>query len=120
MNKERDKFLHEAIGIKYHDYEYDYGGFYCKTCNWQGYECDPYIVYHINIDFSSWDGFGKLLKWFSNKCQTDDEFYANFEEQNYSNSWIECTGPYVYMFELTPDKFANAIYEYLKNNPYSM
>jgi hypothetical protein len=86
MYEKRDKFLTLAIG-----------------------EC-----WHETTSFSTWDRFGKLLEWFSNKCKSDDKFFSDFEEQNYHNSWIECTGPYVYMFDLNPDKFANAVYEYLK------
>ena len=55
---ERDKFLTEAVGECWHEWS-DIGDTPPRFCK----VCEKFEPHTYSWDFSSWDGFGKLLKY---------------------------------------------------------
>ena len=88
MNTERDKILTKIIGECYH--EMCYNGC-CKHCGAHNF---------INYNFSTWEGFGKLLG-FMRKQDCWNEFYQMLDYT-------------VIHFELDPSDFADFVIAYLK------
>lgn len=91
---ERDKFLTEAMGEEWH--KCDGWDFYCDQCE----SGTP-----MSADFSTWEGFGKL--W--NFCMNQEWFHdlnhkLESESVTYNRKWVN------------PDIFADAVYNYLKEN----
>ncbi len=96
----RDKFLAEAICKNF----YKPTLFNCCTCQDCGHNNDECIC----IEFGEWYGFGKLWEW-----------------ARLQNWWIDFEKTYdgisdwrFFSLDLNfihPDKFADAIYEYLQN-----
>ena len=107
--KERDKFLTEAMGQCYHD---PLGGMtplrtHCSKCD------TPLPIFNPN--FSTWQGFGLLWSWVLSQ-----EWYWHFDcHLMYAPSGHEFTkndsDGYLHKDYIHPDKFADAVYEYLKN-----
>ena len=96
MNIERDRFLLSKIDNCEHErkdqWVNGYNFFHCSKCGM------PHRVFEkrLQIDFSTWSGFGELLEW----CQTqDDEFLWN------NKMSLSC---------LSPNGFADVIYASLK------
>ncbi len=81
MNTERDKFLTEAMGE-------------CEKC---GDTC-PFSCQ----DFSTWNGFGKLVESKNIRLEVGAHFYRILGEI-FSES-----------FDNIPDRFADAVYAFLK------
>lgn len=110
MNTERDKFLTEAMGECWHEWETsdampDGWIFKCKKCSKKLRTLDynemfPTFPYE-GIDFSTWESFGKLLEWCKVYGIEKDDIYL--------------AQPTMSLSFLTPDRFANAVYVYLKN-----
>ena len=92
MNIERDKFLTEAMGECWHEV---LGG------QWNCYKCRNENT--LNYDFSTWEGFGKLLE----KAR-DNQGVGIIVAQNILAKVIEKS------MNNIPDRFANAVYEFLK------
>ena len=105
-NIERDKILTEAMGECWHEFDANlrYNGVIwpCKHCG------DEYLTNQRakanNNNFSTWNGFGKLLSW----CKEQSWFYKY--DVFHSSRWS--------LQGLDPDKFANSVYEYLKGINY--
>lgn len=117
--KERDKFLTEVMGECWHEWDgvttkpYHDGAtiYYCK--------CGDRIIYNphesftkdvnkhfiIANDFSTWEDFGKLWGW----CEKQ-VWWIDFQKSLQCRSDI---GPYCFGI-VNPDKFADAIYKYIK------
>jgi len=100
MKEQRDKYLTEAMGECWPDFAPN--GF-CRKCN-----CDKRFPYHI--DFSTWQGFGKLWEFVQNR-KLISEFLVWFTSrtvaQDYGSNWIR--------WELmTPDQRSDAVYEFLQ------
>jgi len=87
MNKERDKFLTEALGFEIWDE--------IKR---------PKLFLVGPLNFSTWENFGKLFE-FSQKQKWWSEFRLEKLHSNYGQ--ITCQF-------INPDKFANAVYKILK------
>lgn len=106
MSKERDKYLTEAMGLCYHDiklksdYPRDTLISYCSICG------EEYVG---NIDFSTWEGFGKLWEW-AKEQKWWDEFRRSlaigFDQIIYFVADLE---PHIH-----PDRFADAVYNFLR------
>lgn len=94
-NIERDKFLTEAMGECWHQW--------CTKSSFSGFcdKCQTQIVDKTQNDFSTWEGFGKLWEW-AQKQDGWRDFIA------YEFGWGDFS-------IIDPDKFANAVYKFLKN-----
>ena len=106
MNIERDKYLTEQMGECWHEL----AGKKRLVCS----KCLKLFVNHT--DFSTWEGFGKLWDW-SQKQEWWDTFVM--KELHYSHRTHYDGVNYVYENRLddelvNPDRFADAVYEYLK------
>lgn len=99
---ERDKFLTEAMGLKWHDLRQNDCAWWCDTCDVEDSIDSPYIVYHQSIDFSTWKGFGKLWGWSKQQEWWADFIDYSFDVTDWNFSWIH------------PDRFAHAVYKFLK------
>lgn len=111
MNKERDKFLTESMGLVYHDWGYtDYGSWYCATCDVEK-EDDCYEqVYHKNYDFSTWQGFG-ILKKFICEYKDCESFFDMYLDTITDRAEEGVTDTFR---RIQPDDFANKVYEFLQ------
>ena len=87
MKSERDKFLTEQMGELY--VEINNNGFY-RWCN----------------NFSTWEGFGKLWEW----VRSTGNYDIDQSLQEISRQDADC------FFIIDPDKFANFVYFFLKEN----
>lgn len=106
--KDRDKFLTEAMGECWHSWSYSDRR--CLKCNLS------YTIIHVGfhiapkdggyIDFSTWEGFGKLWAW-----AIGQKWWDNFR-------WDIAKSPphWIPQKIINPDNFANAIYGFLKEN----
>ncbi len=99
MNKERDKFLTEAMGECWHKFS----GLYCIKCH--AYE--DFDTETKRNDFSTWEGFGKLWEW--SKSQS---WYKALE---WRLSDTDAVGHIAARF-VDPDLFADKVYSFLKEN----
>jgi len=112
MSVDRDKFLAEAIGGFWHYSVYTGAGNECSCGKWWS-ECSKKYP-----DFSTWEGFGKLWEWIEKKT-TDCEEYEEWAERFFFSLQIEVLSigyriPIIPLKYITPDKFADALYKYLK------
>jgi hypothetical protein len=106
MNEDRDKFLTKAMGLCWHEALTSQHSkcIYCgRVLRWVDYKCYENFICN---NYSTWDGFGRLFVFF----RLDDNF-----------PWGEFITKFFYLKngELTlelinPNKFADAIYEFLK------
>lgn len=93
-NLERDKFLTERVHLAWFD---------------GNLSLDEIPV----VDFSTWEGFGKLWEWV--KKQT---WFCNF----YWHYFITDDGRAVHLVhtaKLNPDSLASVLYEYIKENEHN-
>jgi hypothetical protein len=97
---ERDKCLTEAMGECWHTIKH-----HCSCCDDWCSVCG--IDAPEQNDFSTWEGFGKLWEWAQKQ-----EWYYNF---------LKTVCPYktdypsvIHEDYIQPDRFANAVYEFLK------
>lgn len=96
MTTERNKFLAEAIGGFWHKSVYTGAGNKCTCGKWWS-ECMK-----LHPDFSTWEGFGKLYEWVElQEWHYDFLSSLESEQHTFNHKW------------LNPNKFANAVYEYL-------
>jgi hypothetical protein len=105
MKELRDKFLTEAMGECWHEAGTKRVNPFTYVCT----KCGSNIKKNSYNNFSTWEGFGKLWEWAQKQ-----KWWGTFcswltihkmkEVKHYS--WIE-------QF-IHPDRFANALYEYLK------
>lgn len=94
MNTQRDRFLIEFMGKCWHRFtpsERDY----CLRCN----KKTNWTQEH---DFSTWEDFGKLLKW-----TQDQNWYVEFKAYycGLGNDWPD--------WFIMPNQFANIVFEFL-------
>ena len=118
MNIERDKFLTEAMGECFHDWETsdampDGWIFKCKKCSekWRTIDYNemfPTFPYE-GVNFSIWENFGKLWEW-----SQKQEWWGYFIHKNYCKNGKQLTVDTMLSNLINPDKFADAVYEYLK------
>ena len=102
MNTERDKFLTEARGECWHEFS---STAVTSSC----YKCCRILPACTFIDFSTWEGFGKLYSWCKEQEWWTMFCYYRFGDGNY-------IGYKVFEF-IEPDRFADAVYEFLKDTP---
>ena len=104
-NIERDKFLTEMLGECWHKKVVS-----TKILN-KPSRCTCGTYYYVcvydNIDFSTWEGFGKLWGWLQS---LDIDTKEAFELQ-----YVGRIGIYFH-YHINPDRFAGALYKYLKEN----
>jgi hypothetical protein len=106
INSERDNFIIELMNNCVHEGFNNYGTIHCIKCN-QDIDEDKLT------DFSTWDGFGLLWEW--SKAQTiETEF-----NKNTNLNYFLLQGKTEFGNDLSlinPDKFANKVYDYFKEN----
>lgn len=95
MDTERDKFLTEAMGECWHDRGFiitspETGTGVCRNC-----QCKLYFDNQDRINFSTWEGFGKLVGYMN-------EHHLPWMVKNMTLALLD------------PARFADAVYEYLK------
>lgn len=100
-NLERDKFLSTLIGECWHDGANNYGEIVCAKCH-------KLVMVEDRVDFSTWEGFGKLWEW-AQKQEWFKEVPFNFDENRYHDCYMLFPVEFV-----NPDRFADAVYEHLK------
>jgi len=102
MNTKRDEFLTEAMGEHYWDHECDEADCSC---------------HEDRMDFSTWPDFGKLWEWAQGQewwgVFGDDIVYG---ESEIAHEKHQCRISDLEYF-IHPDRFANALYEFLKEIP---
>jgi hypothetical protein len=111
---ERDKFLTEAMDECWHDDFYvhtahgPYRVIYCNKCKVK--VSDP--AYYSTL--STWEGFGTLWEWAQKQgwwrdfCDADGMNPFYYHDDNLKNSgWLP-------EYLINPDRFADAIHEYLR------
>jgi len=99
----RDKFLTEAMGECWHEWEAleIESAWECSTCKCL-WDCTK-----SRVDFSTWEGFGKLWEW-----AQQQEWWEGFLRDNI---------PFLYQASpsnfkiIHPDRLTEAVYEFLKN-----
>lgn len=110
----RDKYLTEAMGLCWHEYNEDKWG--CFKCgvnaymikgHWLGTPKGHSIFKPINPDFSTWQGFGTLWEF-----AIKQEWWFQFKVRN---NHIPNHKLYGFNLDLiNPDKFADALFSFLK------
>jgi hypothetical protein len=101
---ERDKFLTEAMGECWHEWipSNDFDGMACKFCEDYEHESGK------RNNFSTWEGFGKLWNWAQKQ-----EWWGKFEDLIFYGKADPCGGWFDTLL-IHPDRFADAIFSYLK------
>ena len=103
MNQDRDKYLAESMGYEFGSVFGRHGGYY----HGQAWKKDgQYAFRHVN--FSDWIGFGKLWEWAQNK-RVDGSTVAYHCLVFFTAGKVCRVVDY-----LNPDRFASAVYEFLK------
>lgn len=102
----RDAFLTEQMGECWHDlYQH------CRHCNPYCRKCNQEI-YDGNNDFSTWEGFGKLWEWVQKQ-----EWWNDFVLDNRGEVHPTSINHYqILSYFIHPDRFADAIFNYLKDS----
>jgi len=91
----RDQFLTEKMGECWHEFPSGLiSGQYCIHCGKK----------LRNLDFSTWEGFGKLWTW-AKEQEWWEKFLKKITYFNLRNEWVDY---------ISPDCFADAVAEYLK------
>jgi len=118
----RDKYLTEKMGLCWHEFicqDYEDEQYvdpvtkYCKKCKRPDYdynlELKLWSPINQNINFSSWQGFGQLWEW-----AVRQEWWVEFvNERGVLSGMGVDDAVYIDVCFINPDKFANALYEYL-------
>ena len=105
MSKERDKFLTEAMELCWHRWVYKAKTLYCSKCkNWSS-------AITSNPNFSTWQSFGELWNW-----ATKQKWWNKFEYDYIERGSGEIGAKNRLKRLINPNKFADAIYEWLKEN----
>ena len=99
----RDKFLTEAMELCWHDLAKV--GKYQMAC----FKCGKAKQFALNPDFSTWQDFGQLWEWAIKQDWWSDLWSEIYGETDFSAYPYEEFTKYIH-----PDRFANALYEYLK------
>ena len=104
MNEERDRFITEAMGWCWHDFDPDK---HLNTYSLEAYICDKCKSFILgNNDFSQEEDFLRLLNRVKNQEQFQ-EFLARFDEQDFTDAG---KGP------SSREDFANQLYLLLNRN----
>ncbi|OPY00404.1 MAG: hypothetical protein A4E60_02321 [Syntrophorhabdus sp. PtaB.Bin047] len=83
MNEERDRFLTEAMGLCWHDYDPDKP---LNTYSLEAYICTKCKGFILgNNDFSQEEDFSRLLKWVRGQERLQ-ELLASFDEASFAGT----------------------------------
>jgi hypothetical protein len=108
---ERDKFLNEAMGECWHVAGHPL--YVCKCMKGCGTILNSPASKPVNLELSTWQGFGKLWEW-----AIDQEWWCEFEFSRPVNpdqsDIFGGTLQEILQSLINPDRFATAVYEYLK------
>ena len=107
---DRNQFLTEKMGLKYHKVIREFNEFGYLT-----YECSCGLTYSWhqqcgeNINFSTWEGFGKLWEWCLKQEWWDDFVFTNASgyAPHAKYQW------YLSQHIIHPDRFADAVAKFL-------
>ena len=106
MNTKRDKFLKEAMDKCWREpnsWPAQHSYFLYKECS----KCGALYPCQFD-DFSTWNGFGKLWTWVIER-----DWWDNFKYQKYCGAYCDID-VHIDETDIDPDRFANAVYEFLK------
>lgn len=102
MNAERDRFLTEAMGMCWHDFDPDN---HINTYSLEAYICTKCKGFILgNNDFSGEEDFSRLLSWVKGQKQFQ-EFLAHFKELDFKDPGKGLS---------SRDRFADELYLSLK------
>lgn len=100
---ERDKLLTEAMGHCWHEFPFrGKDSNYCVHCG---------MFLGRKIEFSSWDGMGELVSYLEETEQLEKMLVTMYQKWKADHAGFNCFT--LKMFN--PDRFADAVYEFLKN-----
>jgi hypothetical protein len=110
VDQNRDKYLTEAMGLYHKSEKRENDVYYCVCGKVWGSDCAAKSINCIP-SFYAWTGFGKLWEWAQEQEWWKDfgpfgHFEIDFGKREYK-----------VMLDFTlinPDRFANAVYEFLK------
>lgn len=115
---ERNKFLTKVMDKCWHEAKYSYRDYFGID-----YECECGLRWSEedevpNLDFSTWEGFGKLLEFVISKTKDDDN-YEEWAEQFLFTLQVTVLSigykiPIIPIKYINPDKFADTLYKFLK------
>lgn len=114
-NRERDKFLTGAMGETWHEWVLPEE--HCKHIPGISYKCKCggfHPTLKRNNNFSTWAGFGKLWEW-SRWREWWPKFIGKIGDHQFDEpeaGLCECS--WIDTYYIHPDRFANAVYEFLK------
>jgi len=111
MKEERDRFLTEAQGECWHEWN-DKRICKCLKCKalWGEVASEMAGIHcyeSLTPEFSEWDGFGVLWGWAKKQEWWGDEFQK-------CSSDMENPITYIYENLINPDYFADAVYKFLR------
>ena len=107
---ERDRFLTEAMGILWHQElrsttHSDTNDYEC-TCGRKTVPC-----FFVNHNFSTWPGFGVLVEYLERTGQLEKVLVSMYQDWKKDHGNFNCFTHKMF----NPDRFADAVYEFLKN-----
>ena len=118
MNKERDKLLTEVMGECWHDFQ----GTHIVGVPFQCVKCKSTKLKRNRPTFSTPEGFFKLKDYLEriNKLDPFFEWYVAEKRKDFFGISIPCQVEFFKKCMLillkTPDRFADAVYEFLKED----
>ena len=113
---ERDKFLTEAMGECWHEWEGHVSDYKrCMKCHKDGGYPEGFRVRLINNNFSIWEGFGKLWEFCQKQEWWNDFCLHHKDSDNMKVAIVVMSSNYLHEDIINPDRFADAVYEYLKS-----
>lgn len=114
---ERDKYLTEAIGECWHEHDFGTCPSKCPKCGITNRHVDMGEDFHDIIyqgaNFSTPDGFFKLWEWVQKQNEWANEFIYIFFEDSWKSGLTN--SQFIY-HQINPDRFADAVCAYLKEN----
>ncbi len=122
--EKQNKFLTEAMGECWHDWTNKY--FRCAHCDTHmgevtgQYKSNLSDAKFANNDFSTWPGFGKLWEWVKQRWWFDSfilSLQPTHRESEIKENLQEGVRIMQIMEFVHPDRFASAVYEFLKEKP---
>lgn len=125
MNEQRNAFLTDAIGKCWHEWEAKGEYVSASQCIKCGKYWPKYPLYDIDIEtlqkaeapaFSTWAGFGVLFEW-AKQQEWWEEFVSDLCILGLNSVFGGAPAVMTDCFDfLDPDRFADAIYEFLKGD----
>jgi hypothetical protein len=112
--EEINKYLTEELfGECWHEKGKVAGDGVLTTFSIQCKHCNKEMVTLNNNDFFTWEGFGKLWE----KVQTQKWIYTFvYHKMPFTKEIMAVSGPSMIVYDINPERFATAVYEFLKEN----